>query len=327
MTDRPSSSVLKYATRSAPPSDAVVSETAWLYYVRGLTQGEVAQAQNISRPTVAAYLKAAKERGLIAIKLDPHHLRLNELSHALKTRFGVDAVHVLPANGLIGKELTQAVSEVGAHLLPGFFEPLDIVGVSWGETISLLAEVVPYWPQQNLKVIQLLGSMANPLIMSSERCTSEIARRLGGTGINMNAPAVCSTKSVADSLRSEPIIAEQLAQLKHCNKAVFSVSTCDAEAHVVQFKVATPEDVSYYQSQGAVCNAVGRFLDADGHQVKGPLDDRLFAVEWDDFRVMQGFMVVSGLEKAQATRAVLKGAKVSQLVLDDALAAAILALD
>lgn len=321
-----SSAVLKNVARAAKPSDQAVAEVAWLYYVRGLTQGEIAASKNISRPTVIAYLRAAKERGLISIKLDPNHLRLNELGYALRDRFALDEVHVLPQGDLTGADLTCAVSEVGAHLLPDFIDDNDVVGVSWGETISFLAEAVPYWPQNGLSVVQLIGSMANPLIMSSERCTTEIARRLAGICINMNAPAVCSKIEIAEGLRSEPIIAKQLKQLKNCTKAVFSASLCNAEAHVVQFKVATPVDVKFYEANGAVCNVVGRFLDADGAQVKGPLDDRLFAVQWEDFRRMQGFMVVSGTQKAQATCAVLRGASVSQLVLDDALAEAVLAL-
>lgn len=312
--------------RAGYPPDELVAETAWLYYVRGLTQGEIAKAQSVSRPTVIAYLRAARERGLVTIKLDPHHMRISELSFALKERFLLDEVHVMPSGDHVGKDLTRAVSEVGGHLLPDFIDTDDVVGVSWGETISLLAEVVPLWPKTGLTVMQLLGSMANPLIRSAEHCTSEIARRLGGLCINMNTPAVCSSKGLADSLREEPIVAEQLKQLKRCNKAVFSASGCNKDDHVVQFKVATQKEVADYRSKGAVCNVVGRFLDINGEQVEGSLDDRLFAVRWEDFRTMKGFMVVSGIEKARAALAVLRGAEVSQLVLDEDLAAALIDL-
>lgn len=314
---------MKNGQRLNHPSDKAVAETAWLYYVKGLTQGEVALKKSLSRPTVINHLKLARERGLVNIKLAPEHFRINDLSDTLKETFSLDQVHVVEEATETSKELTQAVSVVAAHLLPDFLESGDQLGVSWGETISYVAEAVPYWPIEDLTVRQLIGSMANPLLITSESCTTEIARRLSGFCINMNAPAVCSNVKLANALRREPIIQEQLASLKMCNKAIFSLSPCTSDNHVVHFKVATPKDIIEYRKKGAVCNLVGRFLDAAGNQVKGELDDRLFGVEAEDLHKMEALLVVSGTHKASATLSALRGGYVNSLVIDADLAQAI----
>lgn len=40
-------------------------------------------------------------------------------------------------------------------------------------------------------------------------------------------------------LRAEPIIAEQLINLRRCNKVIYSLSPCTPDTHVVQFLIVT----------------------------------------------------------------------------------------
>lgn len=305
-------------------SEQLTSEIAWLYYVKGLTQGEVSTAMNVSRPTVIAHLKHARSIGLVTIKLDPRHQRQHDLADRIADTFGIEDVLIVPANGQEGAALTASVSEVAAHLLADFVAPGDGLGVSWGETLSYVAENVPYWPVKDLVVRQLIGSMANPMLMSAESCTMEIARRLGGQCVNLNAPAVLADMELAQRLRKEPIIAQQLENLKDCNKAIFSLSPCVATSHVVQFNVATVDEIADYAHKGAVCNLVGRFLDRDGNQVEGELDTRLFAANLEDLSATEGLLVVAGAFKAEATLAALRGGFVSRMVVDDVLAEIIL---
>jgi DNA-binding transcriptional regulator LsrR (DeoR family) len=221
-------------TRVNHPSNRNVAEVAWLYYIKNLNQGEIAKAMNLSRPTVISYLRLARERQIVCVKISGDHFRLNATADALKERFG----------------LTSAVCEAAAQFLPDFVQPGDELGVSWGQTLWFVSESVPWWPVERLTVRQLIGSMANPLLPTSESCSTEIARRLSAACINLNAPAVCSTPELAEMLRAEPIIAEQLENLSRCNKAIYSLSDCSPDTHVVQFHIATEGDIADYVHRG-----------------------------------------------------------------------------
>jgi deoxyribonucleoside regulator len=301
------------------PSENLISSIAWLYHVKGLTQDDISRRERLSRPTVVSYLRLAEQRGIVSVKLDPLHAARHETAEQLREMFKLDAAHVV-AIERGSEETLQSVCSMAAHLLPDFLVKGDQLGVSWGKTLAVLAEHVPLWPVKGLVVRQLIGSMANPLVVTAERCTMDIARKLGGECINMNAPAICSTPALARELRKEPIIAEQLANLKTCNKVVFSVSPCTPDTHVVQFKVATLKEIAAYKKRGAVCTLVGRFLDIEGAVVKGEIDDRLMAVSLDDLLGMKGFLVASGKEKALAVLAALRGGYVKRLAVDAALA-------
>ncbi len=209
--------------------------------------------------------------------------------------------------------------------LPDFVSPGDELGVSWGETVWFVSESLPYWPVGNLTVRQLIGSMANPLLPTSEMCSTEIARRLSASCVNLNAPAVCTTEVLAAELRAEPIIAEQLAKLKRCNKAIYSLSPCTPDTHVVQFKIATEADIADYVGRGAIGIIAGRFIDREGQAVLGDLDGRLIGADHETLRAMTGLLVVSGLHKLEPTRAALRGRYVNHMFVDTILAEALLA--
>lgn len=312
-------------TRVNHPSNRNVAEVAWLYYIKNLNQGEIAKALNLSRPTVISYLRLARERQIVCVKISGDHFRLNAAADAIKERFGLSSVQVVPDEGLEGEALTRAVCEAAAQFLPDFVSPGDELGVSWGQTVWFVSESVPWWPVERLTVRQLIGSMANPLLPTSESCSTEIARRLSAACVNFNAPAVCSTPELASLLRAEPIIAEQIANLERCGKAIYSLSDCSPDTHVVQFQIATEADIADYARRGAVGIIAGRFIDAEGAPVLGPLDERLIGARHDTLARMEGLLVVSGLHKRQATLAALKGGYANHLILDVKLAEALLA--
>lgn len=312
-------------TRVNHPSNRNVAEVAWLYYIKNLNQGEIAKAMNLSRPTVISYLRLARERQIVCVKISGDHFRLNATADALKERYGLTSVQVVPDEGLEGDDLTRAVCEAAAQFLPDFVQPGDELGVSWGQTVWFVSESVPWWPVENLTVRQLIGSMANPLLPTSESCSTEIARRLSAACINLNAPAVCSTPELAEMLRAEPIIAEQLENLNRCNKAIYSLSDCTPDTHVVQFHIATEADIADYVRRGAVGIIAGRFIDHDGAPVLGPLDERLIGAKHATLAQMSGLLVVSGLHKCTPTLAALRGGYADHLILDLKLAEALLA--
>lgn len=301
-------------SRHQQPSSKIVAEVAWMYYVRGLNQGEIADALSLSRPTVISYLKAAKDRNIVCIRIAPEHYRINALADALREKFALKSVHVVPDEGAQGEALARTVCEVAAHYLPNLLKPEDVLGVSWGQTVSFVSEYVPDWPIEGLTVRQLIGSIANPLLSTSESCTTEIARRLDAYCINFNAPAVCSTAALADALKREPIIREQLEGLRKCNKAIYSLSPCTPDTHVVQFKIATAADIEDYSRRGAVGIIAGRFIDRDGQAVLGDLDGKIIGVDHDLLRSMEGLLVVSGNFKRDAALAALRGGFVDHLV-------------
>ena len=72
---------------------------SWLYYEEGMTQGEVAVAMNISRPTVNSYLAEARSSGIVNINISMERLKSLSIAQQLQDHFGLSECLVIPGEG------------------------------------------------------------------------------------------------------------------------------------------------------------------------------------------------------------------------------------
>ncbi|NPD69306.1 sugar-binding transcriptional regulator [Acetobacteraceae bacterium] len=309
-------------------SDRQLSEVIWMYYIDDLSQGEIAKKLSVSRPTVLSYLKQAKERRLFEIRLQPGHFKVHQLSSKLRTRFKLTDVHIVDEPDLAGGDLLKAVCTAAGYVLADSLRPGDQLGVSCGETVSLVSKFMPVHTVENVVVRQLIGSLANPVVQSAEACTLEIARKLSGHCVTLVAPAICSNADLATALKREPIIQQQLAELRQCNKAVLSLSPCDLSMAAYTLGVSSTQAIGDYRARGAVGSMAMRFMNAAGQPVLGILDDRMIGITLIELKeIADILLVVCGLEKVVPTLAALRGGSINRLVIDHAAATSLLAKD
>lgn len=303
-----------------------VIQVAWMYYQDGRNQQEIAEALGISRATVVNYLQEAREKGLIRITLAAPAFTTHRLALELTERFGLRGAYVIPDEGTTAEEGFLRVVRGAANWLPDLIAPGDRLGVAWGRTVYELAEVVEPTPVEDLAVLQLVGSMATPYGFTAEACSTRLAQRLGARCLNLHAPAIVSRAALAAELREEPILKAQLDQLQTVNKLLFSVGTAGSESHIVLSGLATRDDLDWYVQRGAVGVICGRFIDAAGQQLPGPMEDRMIGVPLPRLVGLEmGILITPGLDKVDATKAAIRGGYVTHLVTSTRVAEALLA--
>lgn len=314
-------------------NDALVANAAILYYKEGLTQNEIAIRMGVSRPTVINYLRLARQNNIVDIRISGRAFSHSSLSRELREKFGLTDAYVAEFTAdtkdhsqLEAKALNHHIARVGAEALFDIVRPGDLIGVSWGETIHLLAGEMPHRNVDDLTVIQMIGSMKSPLISTAESCAIRIASRLGADCYTLHAPAVLSTPELAKALRAEPVIADQLNKFDDFDRTVFSVGSCDTNAMIIQSSITSEADFEWYRSQGAVGVLCGRFIDRDGIHISGAMDERIIGVTLEQVRkAKSGVLVAGGAAKFNAIMATLKGGFVSHLVVDEVTARNLLA--
>ena len=89
-------------TRSVEP---IVHKAAWLYYTHGLRQEEVAERLDISRASVAAYLKKAREVGVVNISTSTELFSADSLARRIEAK---QAQAVLLTRATFGPDPAQA---------------------------------------------------------------------------------------------------------------------------------------------------------------------------------------------------------------------------
>lgn len=311
----------------------VVLWAAWLYYVEGRTQNDVAAALGVSRASVANYIAEARRRKLVRIELAPDLLARVEASKALAAKFGLEEVHVAPVPAAAktrdgAAAARRAVGGAAAHLLACRLGDGVRLGVAWGRTMLDLARALPEMELPGATVAQMSGSSLLDNDSSPEACTTLIAARLGARCRNFHAPSVVRAQALRDALIAEPSIQRQFALLRRCDLVVFGVGEVDPALGLADAENAPPGVIARYAELGARAALIGRFINEAGAEVPGPLDGRRIGMSLNDLRAVPArVMVVGGEAKKAAIRAALAGGYATHLVVDAGTAGALLEED
>lgn len=290
----------------------------WLYYEDGLTQGEIADIMGISRATVNSYLADARDRGIVSITVEPARLRSLSVAQELKRQFGLRDCLVVP-NDDGKKPLIDRLGVAGGQALTKLLKSGDTVAVSWGRTVLAVAEHASVPNLQDVTVVQATGGTRASFPYTPELCASALAAATGAKLVNISAPALVSSKEIASAFLREPLIEEQFNALARANKALGGVSSLRPNSTIHTSGFFESVSIQEYLSKNAVGVIAGRFIDAHGQPVSGPLDERTIGISLEMLKAIDMSIVVAGgFDKVQAILAALRGGYIDVLVTDAA---------
>ncbi len=306
-------------------TDQIMHKAAWLYYTHGMRQDEVAKQLDISRASVATYLRRARETGIVTITTSTELFTDDVLARELEDATGLKAVWIVPED----RQALDPAAEMPVVAASVFLELInkgDRVGVAWGRTVYHIADVMPFADLQGVTVVQLCGNLGAPYSYRPDQCTTEIARRLNAQGINFYAPLVLSSERLADELRCEPVIREQLATISTCDLALYSVGGIEDDSHLVLCGALTASEMHALGEAGAAGVIAGQLIDADGQWMDCAHNRRCISADLGSIRAIgKRMMVVQEDSKFEPLVAAIKGGFASHLVVTTSMAKRLLA--
>lgn len=297
------------------PAEQIIHKAAWLYYTHGMRQDEVASTLNISRASVAMYLRKARATGIVTISTSSELFTDDVLAREIEDALGLAGVWIVPQDRATLDPSTE-IPTVAAAVFIEQVKKGDRVGVAWGRTVYHIADVMPYVDLQGVTVVQLCGNLGAPYNYRPDQCTTEIARRLNAEGINLYAPLVLSSEHLAAALLDEPVIREQLASISSCKLALYSVGAIEADSHLVKCGAITAADMQALGRAGAAGVIAGRLIDAEGQLMDCAYNRRCISADLGSIRaIAKRMMVVEEAEKFEPLVAAIRGGLVSHLVI------------
>ena len=110
---------------------------AKMYYMDGLTQAQIAEAESISRSQISRLLDQARSRGIVEITVRmPGRISLNELRDDLIRELKLKDVAIAPLNETAAEEdVIEAIATAAAGFLPKELKSCRTVGMGWGRTL------------------------------------------------------------------------------------------------------------------------------------------------------------------------------------------------
>lgn len=307
--------------RESEDGRALMAEVARQHYLDRVPNVEIAQKLGISRFKVARLLERALDEGMVTITINDLGLEDAVLSDRLRDHLGLEECQVIRSHGDEATIRTQ-VGAAAADLLTATLEDDDVLGLTWGRTLTATTTQLHALPR--LTVVQLTGSVSGGFGSSPIEILRTAALRSGGAVYPIFSPLIVEDAQTAASLRQHPEIRTALDHFPTVTTAVTSVGSWEPPSSQVR-EVMAPDDLAHAEERGCVADIAGILIAADGSPVDLEFQQRCVSVSYEQLRSIPRVLAVAGgAEKADAIRAVAQGGLITGLVTDHHLALKVL---
>ncbi|WP_024310881.1 sugar-binding transcriptional regulator [Sinorhizobium medicae] len=318
--------------------DALMVRAAWFYYVGGLNQEMTAARLGLTRARVNKMLAEARESGLVSISIDHRRVGVLPLEDRLRTRFGLDFCISTPAFGFhdtskqdseVRKQIAfRAVGVAAANHLKTLLSENDslTVGTGWGRTIEQMTLHLAGVRAPHARFISVMGSLTANNAYNPFEVVHSLARRTGGEGYFLPVPFIADSVDDKKVLISQRSVVKALEIARSASVCFISAGELTEESLLRRQGMISGTELESLRQAGAVGDTNGIFFDSEGRQVDHELNERTIALGFEELKALPVLLLIAGLEKIQAARALLRSGVVNGLIIDGDAAEALAAL-
>jgi DNA-binding transcriptional regulator LsrR (DeoR family) len=303
---------------------------ARLFYESQLSQTEIAEQLRLSRPTVAAVLRRARELGVVQITVRDPRTSAADLEQALAAAYPGTQILVAPGRFISEEIARQMSASRAAAFLRSILLDGMTVGLGWGTAIRQLVATLDHQKDVRIQVLPMLGGSGQ---IAPHYQVNELVRRFAdafrGQSVFLHVPVLVDSAQLREDLISESSIRAVWERFASLDVAITGVGTILTSAiDVLGVDQAWAElfpELMRSQIAGQMCL---RCFDVEGRDAEHSLDCTLMAITLPEFRKARyrvGLAV--GRAKVRALRAALSGQILNVLITDEDTALQILERD
>ncbi|HWK46952.1 MAG TPA: sugar-binding transcriptional regulator [Stellaceae bacterium] len=305
-------------------------KAAWLSYVAGLTQAEIADRLSVSRIKAHRLIAGAHEAGLVTVLIEGQPAACVALEDRLADRFELKSATIVPTLGRgddtgIAESL-PALGMAGARFLHHFLErdASSVIGIGWGRTLAALAERMPRIARPSARFVSLIGSLTRKAAANPFDVVHRLADRTGGEAYFLPVPFITDNVADAKVLAGQKSVRDVLALARQADLYVVSIGELTPSTHLRRSGLITEAEYHELRRAAAVGDVIGNFIGADGRVINAEINERALGLGLEELRGRQVIAVAGGVVKASAILAALRTGVITGLITDEAAAVAIL---
>lgn len=289
-------------------SITLMTQAAYLYYIKQQTQAQIAQQLHIDRSSVSRLLKEARANGIVHIEINHFDADLFALQDKLKQRFSLTHVCVTPEKDF---------ASTAGRDLAGLMKSNQTIGISWGSTIG---QAIQTMPQKHLKHVKIFPVVGGPGYIDTQYHVNtlvyELSQKLKGTGTFINASVIEESAATRQSIMAAKYFAPIQTAWHHLDLALVSVGG-GLNAHNQWQQLLTPADVADLKLREAVGDCCGQFYDGAGKIIDNEVARRTIAIPLAQLsQVPLAIAIAHGRAKTRALLPLLTRHYVNGLIVD-----------
>lgn len=317
------------------PHDAELSlatRAAWLYYVGGHTQGEIASRLEVSSAKANRLIAKAQQRGVVKVFIEGEPAECIALEDRLAQYFDLASCVVVPRLEVTDTDAAwlefAGVGVAGARFLNAHLEANEaaVVGLGKGRTVTAAVERMRSLDRPDLKFVSISGGLTRNMSVNPFDVIHKLIELTGGNGYFLPVPYIADSVEEKALLLAQKGVRDVLALARSASLFTIGVGDFAEDAHVRQTGMVTAKEWKALKAAGAVGDILGSFLDGEGRPVASDVNERSVGLHIDDLRGKRVLALVGGADKGAAVLAALRSGVITDLIVGEAAAEQAVAL-
>lgn len=266
---------------------------AWMYYVEGLTQNEIADRLGIGRVTVVRNINEALKQREVKIWITGHVAECLDLEAALKQKFDLlDAVVVPePANP---ENTAKVIGNAAGMYITDQLTDNFCLGVGWGATLYSSLQTLSPREFSNLDVVSLLGGIVDAKRFNPAEFAWQFANTVGADCYLLAAPAVVDSEQTRNALIDRCGLDLVMKRSEKMDMALLSVGTMSEQATSFRFGFFSKEERQALIAKGAVGDMLYNFFDKNGKIIDHAINRRVMSMPIENIKKVGKRVLISG---------------------------------
>jgi DNA-binding transcriptional regulator LsrR (DeoR family) len=303
------------------------TRAAWLSYIGGLTQAEIAERMGVSRVKVNRLISEAVAAGMVRVFVDGTDANCVALEKRIADQWGLEFCTVAPT---VDDETLplRTLAAAGGFFLHRVLERQEakVIGVGHGRTLAEVVKALPQIACPDVRFVSLLGSLTRHAAANPFDVIHRLTEITGAESHFMPAPFFLDSIADKQVLLAQKSLKDVFALAASATLYVVGIGDVGPCSHLLQTGMLKPEEHKELQRIGAVGELLGRFVDAHGRPVAAEINERAMAFPLENLNRRRVVAIAGGTAKAEAIAAVLESQVITGLITDEVTAQKVVTL-
>jgi len=302
------------------------ARAAWLYFVGGQTQHDIADTLGVSRQVAQRLVASAIDNGLVSVHISHSVGHCMELAAQIKKRYDLNLCQVVPTQGMESAGIQHAIAVAGAEVMTPFIrqEQPMIIGVGSGRSLKAAIAELDDIERPQHSCVSLIGAIAYDGSCTRYDVPLLLAEKTQGRYFILPAPLFADSPEDHANWSKHRIYRTVSEKASQADVTFVGIGTIAYGCPLHKDGFISEQDVDLLVEQQAIAEILGHFIDEHGQRIASELNARHTSVGIDAKRGKPVIALAGGTEKHQAIRAALAGGWVNGLVTDEQTAQALL---
>jgi DNA-binding transcriptional regulator LsrR (DeoR family) len=295
------------------------ARAAWMSFVGGMTQDEIAQQLGVSRPGVQRLLALARQEGLIKVHIDHPVAACMAMSSAIRQRFDLDFCDVVPAEPEAADGAAHYLAVAGAERVSRLVErsePLTLA-LGTGRSVRATVEALSRVERPQHRFVSLVGNVARDGSSNRYDGVMVLADKTGGERFLLPAPVVAGSVEEKEAMQQQRLFQAVAEVARQAETAYIGIGKIDRQATLFQDHFISEGELDELLALEAVGELLGWPLNARGEVIDCSTSRRITSLPLEMLAGQPLVALAGGRVKAPAILAALRGGWLKGLVTDE----------